>query len=103
MNKTYNNDFRNIKDYSRSYITVCEKSFLEKILELFSIIFNITCDFVTNEAVVLVSKLAICSVCFIGMFILMGLSIGGSLPFLSAFLTASGLLGVIILIFRSII
>ena len=101
MNKTYNYTTNKSSRYSYSYSVSREVSLMERLLEILSFIINVIYDFVTDEAVVLVSKLAVVITSFAGIFIMMGMSVCGTLAFLPAFSIALGLLAVILFTFKS--
>ena len=101
MNKTYNYKIKKTSIYSYGYTTSRSLSFEERILEVLFRILNVICNFVTNEAVVLVSKLSIVVTSFAGIFVMMGISVCGIVAFLPAFMIALGFLAVILLTFKS--
>ncbi len=101
MNKTYNYEKVNMSGCSYRYSSSCDLSIAERLLKILSYIINCIYCFVTDEAVVLVSKLSIVITSFAGIFIMMGVSVGGIVAFLPAFMIALVLLAVILLTFKS--
>ena len=101
MNKTYNYETKKIRTYSYGYSSSCHTSIAERFLEILSYVLGCIYDFITDEAVVLISKLSIVITSFAGIFIMMGISVCGIMSFFPAFMIALGLLAVILLTFRS--
>ncbi len=101
MNKTYNYKMKKNCRYSDGYSTSCCLSATERFLEILSYILNAIYDLMTDEAVVLISKLTVAITSFAGIFIMMGMSVCGIMTFFPAFMIALGFLAVILLTFKS--
>ena len=101
MNRTYNNKMNNSRAYSGNYFTEAQISVTERFFEILSFILNAIFNFVTNEAVVFITKLTISFGSIVGMVFLTGLYFSGVLPFVTAFLFTVCLLGVALVTFKS--
>lgn len=101
MNKTYNYKIEKTRGSYYCCTSYLGHSTTEKLLKLFSYILNLIYDFVTDEAVVLLSKLTVVIASFVGIFIMMGISVCGIISFFPAFMIALALLAVILLTFKS--
>lgn len=101
MNKTYNYEMKKSSRYPYGYSTSCSLSAMERFFEILSCVLAAVYNFVTDVAVVLISKLAVVITSFAGIFIMMGMSVCGIMAFLPAFVIAVGFLAVILLTFKS--
>ncbi len=102
MNKIYNYETKKSIGYPFGCSTSYELSITERFFEILSHIINAIYCFATDEAVVLISKLTIIITSFLGIFVMMGMSVCGIMSFFPAFTIALGLLAVVLLIFKSI-
>ena len=101
MNKTYNYEMKKSSRYSYGYSTDCGLSAMERFFEILSYVLTAVYDFVTDEAVILISKLTVVITSFTGIFVMMGMSVCGIMAFLPAIIIALGFLAVILLTFKS--
>ena len=94
MNKTFNNNIRNAERYQRA----------EKIdyFEFFMFMISAVYSFITNEAVVLITKLVIGFASVAVIFLMMCLNASGTLPFVTSALVTIVMFVIAIMTFKSI-
>ena len=100
MNKTYTNDYVISRKYSNSN-TANKASIADALLELLLSVLEAVYSFVTDQTVVLISKMVISFLGFAAMFVFAGMFICGTLSFASAFLPSVAITAIITMIFKS--
>ena len=100
MNKTYTNEYQISRRYNNSKIGN-SRSYAEVLFEIIISALESIYAFVTDQTVVLISKMVITFLGFAAMFIFAGLFICGTLSFTSAFLPSVAITAIITFIFKS--